>query len=226
MAFNIEWDKTGEKTYELGVDRGVLYPMSNDGTYPKGVPWNGLTTVSESPSGAEETALYADNIKYGSLTSAETYGGTIEAYQSPVEFDECDGTASLESAKGLHIHQQKRKAFGFSYRTMRGNDTADESDDGYTIHIVYGAKATPSERSYATINDSPEAMTLSWEFSTTGVNVKGHPELKPVSLLTINSWEAGADKMQKVEEALYGKDTTQPKLPLPDEIMTLLADGE
>ncbi len=222
MAFKLEWDKTGERSYEMGVDRGVLYVAKNDGGYENGVVWNGLTTVTETPSGAEETAIYADNIKYGSITSAETFGGTIEAYQSPVEFDKCDGSAS--PVKGLNIHGQKRAGFGFTYRTMRGNDTPDETDDGYIIHIVYGAKASVSERSYATVNDSPEAMTLSWEFTTTGIPVTGHPEYKPVSLITVKSWEFDPSKITALENLLYGEGETEAKLPLPDEVISTLQD--
>lgn len=209
------WDQTGERYFETGVKQGVLYPQVS-GAYPKGVAWNGLTAVTESPSGAEATALYADDIKYLNLISAEEFGGTIEAYTSPVEFDECDGTASL--AAGVSIGQQKRKAFGFCYRTALGNDE-DGNDHGYKLHLVYGATASPSERAYATINDSPEAMTLSWEFTTTPVSVSG---FKPTSLITIDSTKADKAKLAALEAVLYGSESEEARLPLPDEVATMM----
>ena len=215
------WDQTGERQYETGVKKGVLYVQSN-GTYPKGVAWNGLTAVTESPSGAEATALYADDIKYLNLYSAEEFGCTIEAYMSPAEFDECDGSAEL--ATGVSIGQQKRKSFGFVYQTALGNDT-DGSDHGYKLHLIYGCMASPSERSYATINDSPEAITLSWEVTSTPVNVTG---FKPTSCITIDSTTADPTKLAKLEAILFGSDEaegTDAHLPLPDEIKSLMADG-
>lgn len=212
----IEWDKTGERYYETGTDRGVLYTLDETGKYTVATPWNGLTAVTESPSGAEATPLYADNIKYLNLMSAEDFGGTIEAYTSPDEFAACDGSA--EVTPGVRIGQQKRKTFGLSYRTLIGNDV-DGNDHGYKIHLVYGALASPTERSYQTVNDSPEAMTLSWEFSTTPVNVKGY---KPTAHIEIDSTKVAAEKLTKLEEALYGSETGSAKLLLPDEVVTLI----
>ena len=215
------WDQTGDRLYETGVKQGVLY-VQVSGAYPKGVAWNGLTAVTESPSGAESNPLYADDIKYLNLISAEEFGGTIEAYSSPEEFDECDGTASL--ATGVSIGQQKRKTFGFCYRTALGNDV-DGTDHGYKLHLVYGATASPSERAYATINDSPEAITLSWEFTTTPVTVSG---FKPTSVITIDSTKADASKLEALEKILYGSDGesgTEARLPLPDEVATVMAAG-
>ena len=220
------WDKTGERWYETGTDHGVLYPVKDDGTYDAGVVWNGLTAVTEQPGGAEETALYADDIKYASLRSAETFGATIEAYTYPDEFAMCDGSA--EPTPGVYIGQQGRKSFGFSYRTQIGNDTSQESDDGYKLHLVYGATASPSEKAYATINDSPEAITFSWEITTNPVNVTGH---KPTALITIDSRKCDPEALAALEEILYGKDPTGPetgdgvaaRLPLPDEVITTLS---
>lgn len=212
----IEWDKTGERYYETGTDRGVLYTLDDQGKYTVATPWNGLTAVTESPSGAEATPLYADNIKYLNLMSAEDFGGTIEAYTSPDEFAACDGSA--EVTPGVRIGQQKRKTFGLSYRTLIGNDV-DGNDHGYKIHLVYGALASPSERSYQTVNDSPEAMTLSWEFSTTPVNVTGH---KPTAHIEIDSTKVAPEKLTKLEEALYGSETGTGKLLLPDEVVALI----
>ena len=214
----IEWDKTGERLYETGVKNGVLY-VQVDGTYPKGVAWNGLTAVTESPSGAEATPLYADDIKYLNLLSTEEFGATIEAYTYPDEFAECDGSASL--ATGVMIGQQPRKAFGLCYRTTIGNDT-DGNDHGYKLHIIYGALAAPSEKAYATINDSPEAITFSWEVTTTPVNVTG---AKPTASITIDSTKATPEKLAALEDILYGKNGepgNEPRLPLPDEIKTLM----
>lgn len=213
------WDKTGERLYETGVKKGVLYPMDAQGAYPKGVAWNGLTNVTESPSGAEATALYADDIKYLNLMSNEEFGGTIEAYTYPDEFAECDGSASL--ATGVYIGQQPRKTFGFSYCTTIGNDV-ESNAHGYKLHLVYGALASPSEKAYATINDSPEAITFSWEFSTTPVNVTG---FKPTACLTIDSTKVDAEKLAALEKILYGDDTgeaTTARLPLPDEVAQIL----
>ena len=210
------WDKTGDRTYETGVRNGVLYPQSTGGTYPKGVAWNGLTAVTESPSGAEATALYADDIKYLNLYSTEEFGATIEAYTYPDEFAECDGSASI--ATGVTIGQQKRKAFGLCYRTVLGNDV-DGEDYGYKIHIIYGAMAAPSEKAYNTINDSPEAITFSWEISTTPVSVSG---FKPTASVTIDSTKVEPTKLKSLEDILYGKESEEPRLPLPNEIAELI----
>ena len=213
------WDKTGERLYETGVKQGVLYPMSAKGTYDLGVAWNGLTAVTESPSGAEPSPLYADDIKYLNLISNEEFGGTIEAYTYPDEFAQCDGSASL--VEGVIIGQQPRKTFGLCYRTTLGNDVV-MNDYGYKLHLVYGALAAPSEKAYATINDSPEAITFSWEFSTTPVAVAGH---KPTSCITIDSTKCDAEKLAALEAILYGSDEEEPRLPLPDEIKTLMSDA-
>lgn len=218
------WDKTGERLYETGVDHGVLYPIQAGGLYNKGVAWNGLTAVTESPSGAEASPIYADNIKYLNLMSAEEFGATIEAYTYPDEFAECDGSAEI--ATGVTIGQQARKVFGLSYRTVIGNDV-DSNDYGYKLHLIYGALAAPSEKGYTTINDSPEAITFSWEVSTTPVNVTG---FKLTACVIIDSTKVDADKLRALEEILYGKDPTgpetedgvDPRLPLPDEIITLM----
>ena len=219
------WDKTGEHYYETGVKNGVLYPMSASGTYPKGVAWNGLTAITESPSGAEATALYADDIKYLNLMSNEEFGATVEAYTYPDEFAECDGSASL--TEGVYIGQQARKTFGMCYRTTLGNDSKG-NDYGYKLHIIYGAMASPSEKAYSTINDSPDAITFSWELSTTPVAVAN---FKPTASLTIDSTKVDPQKLATLEEILYGKDGTgedhstgagDPRLPLPDEIANLM----
>lgn len=211
------WDKTGERLYETGVKQGVLYLLGSTGTYTKGVAWNGLTNVTESPSGAEATPLYADDIKYLNLMSTEELGGTIEAYTYPDEFAECDGSASL--ADGVYIGQQARKTFGFCYRTTLGNDV-DNNNYGYKLHLVYGALASPSEKAYSTINDSPEAITFSWEFSTTPVNVTGH---KPTASITIDSTKVDADKLAALEAILYGDTEAEARLPLPDEVAEIFA---
>lgn len=213
------WDQAGERVYETGVKNGVLYPQVNS-EYPKGVAWNGLTAVTESPSGAEATALYADDIKYLNLYSAEEFAATIEAYTYPDEFAECDGSASI--ATGVSIGQQTRKAFGLSYKTTVGNDT-DGNNYGYKLHIIYGAMAAPSEKAYATINDSPEAITLSWEISTTPVSVQG---FKPTASVTIDSTKVDAAKLKALEDILYGSDSEEPRLPLPDEIITIVGTTE
>lgn len=215
----LTWDDTGKRLYETGVKQGVLYLLDEDGTYKNAVAWNGLTAVTESPSGAEATALYADDIKYLSLMSAEEFGATIEAYTYPEEFAQCDGSASL--ATGVYIGQQARKTFGMCYKTTLGNDV-EGNDYGYKLHIIYGAKASPSEKAYATINDSPEAITFSWEITTTPVNVTG---AKPTASLVIDSTKADPTKLAALEDILYGKDgdsATEPRLPLPDEIKTLM----
>ena len=210
------WDNTGERLYETGVSKGVLY-IPTSGDYSKGVAWNGLTAVTESPSGAEATPLYADDIKYLNLMSNEEFGCTIEAYTYPDEFAECDGSASL--VDGVYIGQQARKTFGFCYRTVIGNDT-ENNDHGYKLHLIYGCLAAPSEKSYATINDSPEAITFSWEVSTTPVNVAGH---KPTACITIDSTKADPTKLAALEKKLYGDTEAEPMLPLPDEIAQIFA---
>lgn len=213
------WDAAGERLYETGVKKGVLYVQDDDGKYPKGVAWNGLTGVTESPSGAEANAIYADDMKYLNLYSAEEFGATIEAYTYPDEFAECDGSAEL--TKGVNIGQQKRKAFGMCYRTVLGNDITGE-DYGYKLHIIYGAMASPSEKAYATINDSPEAITFSWEVTTTPVNVAG---LKPTASLVIDSTKADPTNLTALETILYGSESVDPRLPLPDEIKTRMTAG-
>ena len=215
----IVWDQTGERLYETGVKQGVLY-IPASGVYSKGVAWNGLTAVTESPSGAEATALYADDIKYLNLMSNEEFGCTIEAYTYPDEFAACDGSASL--AKGVSIGQQPRKTFGLCYRTTLGNDT-DGNDYGYKLHMVYGCLAAPSEKAFSTINDSPEAITFSWEVSTTPVNVAGH---KPTAHLEIDSTKADPVKLAALEKILYGDTDAEARLPLPDEIVTLMAEAD
>ena len=222
----LKWDQTGERFYETGVKNGVLY-ITTGGVYSKGVAWNGLTAVTESPSGAEATPLYADDIKYLNLISTEEFGATVEAYTYPDEFAECDGSAEL--ATGVYIGQQPRKTFGLCYKTTLGNDE-DGNSYGYKLHLIYGAKAAPTEKAYATINDSPEAITFSWELTTTPVEVKN---AKPTASLTIDSTKVDPGKIAALEDILYGKDgtgdgntgATEPRLPLPDEIATLMADA-
>lgn len=221
----IVWDQTGERLYETGVRNGVLYLLQDNGKYEKGVAWNGLTAVTESPSGAEATPLYADDIKYLNLLSTEEFGATVEAYTYPDEFAECDGSASI--ATGVNIGQQPRKTFGLCYRTTLGNDVKN-NDYGYKLHFIYGALAAPSEKAYATINDSPEAITFSWELSTTPVNVTG---FKPTASIVIDSTKADPEKLKALEAILYGSDGTggetgaDPRLPLPDEIAELMGNG-
>lgn len=216
----LEWDKTGEHFYESGVSKGVLYVLSDENKYDNGVAWNGLTNVTETPSGAEENAIYADNIKYASLRSTEEIGGTIEAYTYPDEWNQCDGNGEL--VKGVHVAQQERKTFGLCYRTEIGNDTSTESDDGYKLHLVYGATASPSERSYDTQNDNPDAVQFSWEYTTNPVSVAG---FKPTSLITIDSRTADKVKLTALETILYGSSTAAARLPLPDEVKTLMTSG-
>lgn len=210
------WDNAGERLYETGVKQGVLY-LQEAGVYNKGVVWNGLTGVTESPSGAEATALYADDIKYINLMSVEEFGATIEAYTYPDEFAECDGSATL--VEGVMIGQQARKIFGLSYVTTVGNDT-DGQAHGYKLHLIYGATASPSEKAYATINDSPEAITFSWEVKTTPVNVTGH---KPTASVVIDSTKADKAKLAALEAILYGSEEAEARLPLPDEIAQIFA---
>lgn len=212
------WDQTGERLYETGVKNCVLY-IPTDGVYSKGVAWNGITAVNESPSGAEPNPLYADDIKYLNLLSTEEFGASIEAYTYPDEFAQCDGSANI--AKGVSIGQQTRKTFGLCYRTTLGNDT-EGNDYGYKLHFIYGALAAPSEKAYATINDSPEAITFSWEISTTPVEVTGY---KPTASLTIDSTAANPTKLAALEDILYGTQEAEARLPLPNEIATLMAEG-
>lgn len=214
----IIWDQTGERYYETGTDRGVLYPAVA-GEYPAGVAWNGLTAVTQSPSGAEPTALYADNIKYLTLTSAEEFSATVEAYTYPDEFAECDGSAEI--APGITVGQQDRRGFGLSYRTLKGNDT-DGNAHGYKIHLIYGCKASPSEKSYATVNDSPEAITFSWEVNTTPVAVEG---IKPTSILTIDSTKVDPSALEALEGILWGTESGEARLPLPDEVVSIVGGG-
>lgn len=214
----LTWDDSGERTYETGVKMGVLYPQAS-GAYPKGIAWNGLTSVTESPSGAESNPQYADDIKYLDLYSAEEFGATINAFTYPDEFSACDGSAEL--VKGAYIGQQNRQSFGLCYRTTLGNDT-EGNEYGYKLHIIYGAKASPSEKAYNTINDSPEAIEFSWELTTTPVKVTGH---KPTANLIIDSTKVNKEKLTALEDILYGKDgsgSADARLPLPDEIFTIL----
>jgi hypothetical protein len=215
----LAWDEVGERLYETGVDRGVLYLPDGSGDYNEGYAWNGLTTVTESPSGAEANPQYADNTKYLNLVSAEEFGATIEAFTYPDEFGQCDGSANPEP--GIYLGQQGRRVFGLAYRTRLGNDL-DGTDHGYKIHLVYGALAAPSEKAYATINDSPEAITFSWEVATTPVSVDGY---KPTSLLTIDSTKVDPADLSALEDILYGTVGDDPRLPLPDEVITLVGTG-
>lgn len=231
-TFALEWDKSGEKFYETGTDRAVLYKKTAAGAYGTGVAWNGITAVTESPSGAEETKLFADNQKYLSLYSAEEFGCTIEAYTYPDEWAECDGSAEVVASKGVYAGQQARRGFGFCYRSIIGNDSQGDAY-GYKIHIVYGCQASPSEKAYATINDSPEAITFSWEVTTTPVNITAVSGLKPTSIMTIDAAKlaattAGATKLATIEETLYGKAASgndaavDPQIMMPDDIINLL----
>ena len=210
------FDELGKRFYETGVSNAVLYPQADDGSYPKGVAWNGITAANESPSGAESNDQYADNIVYLSLTGAEKFEGTIEAFSSPAEFDECDGMKEI--SKGLTVSQQTRKPFGFAYKSILGNDIKG-NDYGYKLHIWYGCKAAPSERSHSTVNDSPEPQNPSWSISSTPVAVPG---AKPSSVLTFNSTTTPAEKLKKIEDILYGTEAADARLPLPSEIIELL----
>lgn len=211
------WDKSGERLYETGVSHGVLYPQDSTGKYPKGVVWNGLTGVTENPDGAEANDLWADNIKYASIRSAETFGCTIEAYTYPDEFAECDGSAI--PTPGVYIGQQKRKAFGFCYRTEVGSDTISDTTDSYKLHLVYGATASPTDKGYETINDSPDAITFSWEVETVPVEVTGY---KPTACLVIDSTKVDSAKLQALLDKLYGSENKEAELPMPDEVIALL----
>lgn len=210
------WDKTGERFFETGVDHGVLYVQNANGTYKPGVVWNGLTAVNENPDGAEPNDLYADNIKYATLRSAETYGATIEAYMYPEEFNQCDGNVAM--AEGVYIGQQSRVPFGFCYRTLVGNDTATDTDDGYKLHLVYNATASPSDKDYETVNDSPDAATMSWEITTTPVPVTGK---KPTATIVIDSTKCDAQKLQTLLDTLYGTVNSEPTLPSPDDVIAI-----
>ena len=216
----LEWDKTGERFYETGISHGVVYPQATEGTYPKGAAWNGLTAVTESPSGAEPSPLYADNIKYLNLMSAEEFGFSIEAYTYPKEFAECNGEGEL--APGVKVGQQKRKAFGMSYRSILGNDV-DGDSHGYKLHLVYGALAAPSEMAHNTVNDSPEATTMSWECSTTPVSVAG---FQPTAHIVIDSTTVDPDKLKELEKKLYGDGVGEASLPLPDEVASIIKGVE
>ena len=215
----LKWDASGERFYEMGVRKGVLYPVTNEGTYGNGVAWNGLTSIDETPDGAEANDMYADDIKYASLRSAETFGGTINAYMFPDEFYECDGSSMVVA--GVYVGQQPRKKFGLSYQTQIGNDVQGEGL-GYKLHLVYGATASPSERSYESINDSPEPIEMSWEFETTPAELDGY---KNTSLITINSLKVDKGKLAALEKILYGSADAEPRLPSPTEVITMLKAG-
>lgn len=214
----IEWDKAGERIYETGVSKGVLYVLDDAGKYTNGVAWNGLTAVTESPSGAEATPMYADDIKYVELRSAEEFGATIEAYTYPDEFAACDGTAELHPSSGVMVGQQDRKPFGLCYRTILGNDTKKDKH-GYKLHLIYGATAAPSEKAYQTVNDSPEAITFSWEVTTTPIDVPG---MKPTSSITIDSTKVAPEKLTAIENKLYGGAEGTATLPTPAELIEML----
>lgn len=223
MAFALTWDGAGEKEYEMGVDRGVLYPASK-GTYPKGVAWNGLTSVTNSPSGADEQTFWADNIKYGSIRGAEDFGATIECFAYPPEWELCDG--SIEPVEGVVLGQQKREKFGLSYRSLIGDDQEDalDADNGYKIHLIYNATASPAERQYQTVNDSPEMTTFSYELTTNPLPVTVVANARPVAHIAINTRRLDSSKLTAIESALYGTGGTSSvaaRLPLPDEILTL-----
>lgn len=217
----LEWDAVGTRYYEMGVDHGVVYPQDEKGDFTNGEAWNGLINVTESPSGAEATDLWADNLKYASMRSAETFGATVEAYTYPDGFAQCDG--SLEIVPGVQVKQQPRNAFGLSYRTEVHNDTQTEADDGYLLHLVYNATASPSEKAYGTINDSPEAITFSWELTTTSVTVPG---AKATSIIIIDSRKADKDNLKNLENILYGSDDDAPRLPMPSEILDIFKDTQ
>lgn len=214
----MKWDQIGEHYYEIGVDHVALYVMKADGTYEKGVPWNGITNVTESPEGADPNDFYADNIKYGSLRAAETFAGSIEAYTYPPEFAPCDGM--VVASNGVYVGQQNRTPFGFAYRTMVGNDTHGVTETAYKLHLVYNCTVSPSEKAYDTINDSPEPGTLSWDVNSTPVAVTG---MKATSSITIDSTKADPDKLKALEAKLFGSETEEPTLPTPDEVLTMMA---
>ena len=217
-SYPLTWDDSGKRFYETGILNCVLYLRNSSGVYDNGVAWNGISSISESPSGAEPTPIYADDIKYLTLMSNEEFAATVEAYMYPDEFAECDGSAELTESGGVYIGQQTRKTFGLCYKTVLGNDV-DGNNKGYKLHIIYGCLAAPTEKSYTSINDSPEIVTFSWEISTTPVSVTDY---KPTATITIDSTKANPIKLKALEEILYGKDTVAPRLPLPDEIKTLM----
>lgn len=219
----LKWDETGKRFYETGIKRGVVYPQSADGTYPKGYAWNGLTSVTESPSGAESNPIYADDIKYLDLRSTEEFGGTIEAYTYPDEFGVCDGTATPEGAPGVIVHQQSRKPFGLTYVTTVGNDTQ-YNDYGYKLHLIWNATASPSEKNFQTINDSPEAIAFSWEFTTTPVDITGYDNYKPSAQMTIDTTkldEKGKTALTALLDKLYGTESEEASLPTPSEVLDM-----
>lgn len=220
MPGKLTWDATGERYFEMGVSKGVLFVMGSAGTYGEGVAWNGLSTVTESPEGAEPTDIWADNIKYATLRSTETFSGTIEAYTYPDEFNACNGEATL--VEGATIGQQSRATFGLCYRTEIGSDTASDGTAGYKLHFLYGLTASPSEKAYASINDSPEAIAFSWEVSSTPVTVTSISGAKPTSTVVVDSRTADSTKLRELEKMVYGDTATTSKLPTPDEIYTLL----
>lgn len=215
----IVWDETGKRFWETGVKNGVLYPMKDDGTYDKGVAWNGLISISMNPDGAEPNELWADNIKYAVLRSAETLSLSIEAYTYPVEFEPCDGMATVEDAAGIIIGQQERKSFGLCYRTEVGNDTGTKGDDSYKLHLIYGCTAQPSDKDYETINDNPDAITFSWDVDTLPAPVTG---MLPVSEIVIDSRRADSEKLAALEAKLYGSESEEPTLPAPDDVIAML----
>lgn len=220
----IVWDEVGERFYETGVSKCVLYPQTKEGKYPKGVAWNGITGITESPSGAEATDLYADNIKYATLRSAETFGATIEAYTSPDEWALCDGSA--EPIKGVRVGQQSRSSFGLTYVTEIGSDTSGGDSAGYKIHFIYGGSASPSERGYSTKNESPEAITFSWEVTTTPVSVSKFEGFKPTSFISISSLDISEKALKAIEDAIYGTEEKEATLPTPDELFELITTAD
>lgn len=223
MPGKLTWDATGERYFEMGVSKGVLFVMGSAGTYGAGVAWNGLSTVTESPEGAEPNDIWADNIKYATLRSTETFSGTIEAYTYPDEFNACNGEATL--VEGATIGQQSRATFGLCYRTEIGSDTASDGTAGYKLHFLYGLTASPSEKAYASINDSPEAIAFSWDVSSTPVTVTSISGAKPTSTVVVDSRTADSTKLRELEKMVYGDTATTSKLPTPDEIYTLLNEG-
>lgn len=223
MPGPLTWDATGERYFEMGVSKGVLFVMGSAGTYGAGVAWNGLSTITESPEGAEPSDIWADNIKYATLRSTETFSGTIEAYTYPDEFNACNGEATL--VKGATMGQQSRATFGLCYRTEIGSDTASDGTAGYKLHFLYGLTASPSEKTYASINDSPEAIAFSWEVSSTPVTVTSISGAKPTSTVVVDSRTADSTKLRELEKMVYGDTATTSKLPTPDEIYTLLNEG-
>lgn len=217
----LNWDQDGERFYHTGVSHGVLYPIDSNNAYSSGVAWNGLTAVDENPDGADVTNLWADNMKYASFRSVENHKGNIKAYMYPDEFEECNGGAV--PVAGMRVGQQKRKAFGFCYRTELGNDTNNDADDGYILHLVYGATVSPTQRSHGTINDNPDAEELSWDYECTPVAVNNIPNVKQTATIELNSITLGATKMAAIEAKLYGNGTSTAYLPLPDEVYSTVS---